>query len=167
MSAAQETTQRMLTLPDGKRIGLTLEGITWAAIDRLAAEGQTDWRQWCINVLKTTPDSANQTRAVRAAVTEGLMFHSFLQDRADLMRRPQPAVLALSGTFDDRDFDADLRTAQSIDGEEDYGGFSLLTGVDQFGRVCFWIRNNLRNSPNCIIPLPFTPAQINDALGSA
>jgi predicted DNA-binding ribbon-helix-helix protein len=154
----------MIPMPSGKRAALSLDHVTWRAIEHLASTEGVSWQAWCADVLLRHPSAVNMTAVVRAAATESLLMQAIAEERRALLNRHQSPLLALSATFNDEDFDADMATAAHIDGSVDYVGYSVITGADQFGRACLWLQNGLRGGPNAVIPLPFTPEQVQRAL---
>lgn len=87
----------------------------------------------------------------------------FFTDRAASLT-DMPPEMQLSGTFDDADFLATVKQAQSIDFVSgDLGGFQLATGVNEFGKISFYIKNN-QDELNLIISTPFTRKQWEAAL---
>ena len=143
---------------------MTLDPTTWTAIEQIAEAGNSTWQRWCEDTILRIGKTDNITRGVRSAVLEALLQASVLSDRQELVNRPQPALLALNAMFGDADFNEDLSKAKLIDGTSDFVAFEVITGSDQFGRACLWIRNGLRDGTHIAIPLPFTPEQISNAL---
>jgi predicted DNA-binding ribbon-helix-helix protein len=158
-----DATQRMVPTNGGKRIGIKLDQPTWQAIDWLSGQQGKTWQQWCANVIETIPNGENLTACVRATAMDSLLQETVFAERADALAGLQPLGFQLASVFyRDRDFNDGIEQA-TIEGRTDLFSVEVMTGMDEFGRVAFYIRNKLQEAPHMIISTPFKPAQWLDA----
>lgn len=84
----------------------------------------------------------------------GLLAETILAQRVSLDsiadRHP---LLRYSSTMDDADLAEHMRGCE-VWGAEDFGGFKLHAGKDEFGRPCLWIENGMKDWPSAVIPMP-------------
>ncbi len=154
-----EATQKMIPVGKGKRIGIKLDEPTWRAVEWLAEQAGQTWQQWCAQVIQEAgEDSNNMTAVVRAAAMDRLLSETILADRADQMTSPQAIAMRMAGQCDDGVFREDLQQS-TVESKSDCGGFTLRTGIDMYGRICYWIENGLRGGTHIIVRTPFTPEQ--------
>lgn len=155
---------KMRTLDlDGTKTGIRLDEATWAAVDLAAKRQGVKWTQWARAVLAADPDTDNKTGAVRAAAMQAVMEEVFRQERADQLAGFTTVGFRLAGQCDDEQFAQSLAEAH-IEGEADYIGFKVRSGIDENGCVAYWIENGLRDGVHVVIPTPFKPEQWLDAL---
>jgi predicted DNA-binding ribbon-helix-helix protein len=146
--------QRMLPLGDGKRSGIKLDAPTWQALDWLAEQKGQTWREWCLAIVRATPEEENITAAIRAAAMDGILMETILANRASLdsVAENHP-LLKYSAMMSDDELAEHMRSCH-IDGSEEMGGFTLHAGKDECGRPCLWIENQLKEWPSLVIPMP-------------
>lgn len=84
----------------------------------------------------------------------GLLAETVLAQRVSLdsiaERHP---MLRYSAMMNDQDLTEHMRGCE-VWGAEDFGGFKLHAGKDEFGRPCLWIENGMRGWPSVIVPMP-------------
>ena len=150
-----ETVQRMLTLSESKRLPIRLDEHTWQAIDWLADESSQSWVEWCRGVVgANSEDLKNITGTIRSAAMDGLLCATIFSQRAEQLAQNGPIWSGL-GMCSDQDFDHALSQAD-IEGAEDFIGFKLAAGINEFGYVTFYIGNGVKECSNLIISTPFT-----------
>lgn len=147
--------QRMLSLGDGKRLPIRLDEHTWRAIDWLSDEANQSWLEWCRNIVSAHSDDAkNITATIRSAAMDGLLRATIFNDRAEQLDRTGP-IWSCLGMCGDQDFDHALAQAD-IEGAEDFVGFKLAAGINEFGYVTFYFGNGVKECSNLVISTPFT-----------
>jgi predicted DNA-binding ribbon-helix-helix protein len=151
--------QRSLILA-GHKQGIYLEESEWQALDLLARGADKRWGELVTDFAALNPEQAgiNLTGLVRASITRGLLSQLFLQERGSLAELPQSPLLQLSAVFSDDELKHDLLISTGLS-SADMGGFQLWAGLDQFGRHCLWIENQLKGGSHVAIPL------VNHSLG--
>lgn len=151
---------------EGRRRGIRLDEGTWQAIDWLAEQRGVKWaelaREWVTLGAHGPEKDDNLTRIIRSATMQCLLQETILSERADQFGGLQSPGFALAGMADDASFDESLSQA-IIEATSDFVGFEISTGIDEFGRVAYWIRNGVRGGSNLILSTPFTPTQWLDA----
>ncbi len=157
--------QRSLGTPDGKRSTFSLDEQAWAALDILAADEGMSSKAWGERALLQAAGEKNMTAALRAAIMEGILARSILQERAELAHDTSAIGMELSGQCGDEDFNDDL-SAATVEFTFQGMGFELKSGLNENGQVCFWIRDNVRGGTHLIIPTPFTADQWQEASGT-
>lgn len=65
--------------------------------------------------------------------------------------------------YSERDF-AETVGQAFIESRADLTSVEISTGIDEFGRVAFYIRNREPDAPHMVISTPFTPMQWLDAV---
>jgi predicted DNA-binding ribbon-helix-helix protein len=148
---------------DGTKTSIRLDEATWTAVDLVSERRGMKWAQWAREVLLADPDTDNKTGAVRAAAMQAVMEEVFRQERADQLGEFTTVGFRLAGQCDDEQFAQSMAEAH-IEGEADYIGFKVRSGIDEHGCVAFWIENGLRDGAHVVIPTPFKPEQWLDAL---
>lgn len=68
-----QVTQRMLSLPDGRRTSIKLDSPSWQAVDFAAAKREAKWDEWAAGILANTNDVSNMTAYLRAAAIQALL----------------------------------------------------------------------------------------------
>ena len=155
---------RMLPLGQKRRLPLRLDAATWQAVEILASRSGITWQDWCARVLQSAGnDSTNMTAVVRSAAMDGLLGESIVAERAEQFTGPQAVAMQMAGICNNSVFAEDIR-AGAVQSSSEFGGFTLRSGTDENGRVCFWIENGLKEHPNAIVRTPFTPEQWRNAL---
>lgn len=146
--------QRMLPLGDGKRTGIKLDSATWQAINWLSEQKGQTWQEWCLAIVRTTPEDENITAAIRAAAMNDILMETVLASRANLESiADEHPLLRYSAMMNDEEFAEHMRSCH-IEGSEEMGGFTLHAGTDECGRPCLWFENQLKEWPNLVIPMP-------------
>lgn len=143
---------------DGKRRGIRLDEGTWQAVDWLAKQRGVKWQalanEWVVLATGGKREKGdNLTGIVRTAVMGALLEATILQERADMHQNTGPIWQAL-GMCDDTELHESLTQAQSIEGTEDFVGFKLAAGINEFGFVTFYIENGIKKGSNLIISTP-------------
>ena len=144
---------RTLELVGSKRTGIRLDPATWIAVDWLAARKGLKWAEWVREIVRNRPDTDNMTAVIREAAMDGILVETVLAKRATLresIAADHPMLIA-SAIMDDSDLAEHMGNCE-IHGSEDFGGFTLHAGNDEFQRPCVWIENNLRNCPHVVLP---------------
>jgi hypothetical protein len=157
-----ETTQRMVPLSDGSgdRAGIKLDTASWTAIEWLAAQEGITWQQWCLAVIKKAPEGVNLTATVRSAAMDAILNATVFADRAEAFASPQALGFSMAGVcWRPEDFQYALDQATVIEGRQDLGSVEIISGIDEFGRVCFYVRNKLEDCPSMTISVPLKPEQ--------
>ena len=152
-----ETQQRMLTLSNGKRMPVRLDEPTWTAIEYLAECSGQKWQGWCNDTLSELCPGENITAGLREAAMDGILAATVFPERAVQCSSAVPTWQNL-GECDDRDFDYALEQASKhgeIQGHQDFGGFTLYSGLSEWGNVTYYVRNNMREGASVIINTPF------------
>ena len=138
----------------GKRQPIRLEAPTWQAIDWLAGQTGLTWQQWCAAVIERTDPNENTTAAIRETAMAELLAATINAPRASLDSiADQHPLLRCSNTFDDSELAEHLRTCE-VWGDEDFGGFKLYVGRDEYSRPCVWIENSMKGWPSVVLPMP-------------
>lgn len=153
-----EMEQRPITLPDGKRSSIRLDEPTWAAIDWLADQAGQKWQAWCNGIITSLPTGENVTAALRAAAMDGILAETLFPERAAQHADPFAVTWKCLTEQNDRDFDYALEQAAkdgAIEGSADCGGFTIYSGVSEFGNVTFYVRNALKDGANIVINTPY------------
>lgn len=135
----------------GKRTTFRFDEQTWRAIDHIAALKGFNWAQWVYGIPE---QNDNRHTDIRSAVVSELMTLKSLRIEPGDLRVSAP-LLGDAVTMTDTEFAADLRgNLNFLDkAPVNLGGFSVCTG-DREGAPCIWIRNNLRDQPHLVIPIP-------------
>jgi predicted DNA-binding ribbon-helix-helix protein len=148
---------------DGKRYGVTLDGATWTAIDWLAEQRDEKWthtvRDWLAAEAEKGDDAdTNMTRVIRSSAIRDLMMSSmFGEERAqDLALMDAHPIMKNHGVLNDQRFDKMLGDTH-IQGESDFGGFTVLFGYDQQDQATVFIKNNMRDCPHVVFVAPNEP----------
>lgn len=135
----------------GKRTTFRFDDQTWRAIDHIAAlMGQT-WAQWVCGI---PVQFENRHTDVRSTVVSELMTLKSLRIQPEDLRVSAP-LLGNAQTMSDKEFAADLLGDMTFVDKSpvNFGGFSIRTGTRN-GAPCIWIKNNLRDQPHLVIPIP-------------
>lgn len=150
---------------DGKRRGIKLDPATWAAIDWLAEQQGVKWaelaRRWAelgLHRLDTKGD--NLTGIIRSYAIHELTQQTIFAERAEQYADTSAPTWRSIGQCNDDSFDyaiGEARKHGAIEGEQDFGGFELYSGVSEFGNVTYYIRNCMKFQQNIIISTPFKP----------
>lgn len=152
---------------NGKKRGIRLDAATWQTIDWLASQRGVKWfalaREWAVMAghtkqVGTDTNGENLTGVIREAAMQELMNATILSERAEMIESAGPIWQSLGMCNDEILTDA-MKSADSIEGLEDFVGFKLTAGVSEFGKVTYYIENNIKDCPNVIISTPFTPEQ--------
>lgn len=136
--------QRKIPLSSGKRFGLKLTETTWQAIDFLAEKRGKTWREWCASVIEDiAEDEKNLTAIIRDTAMDQLLSETvFNFERAgELESMANNAFTENHGVVDDNGIAPYLASAV---GQSDFGGFSIIFGVDSDGSDYLAVRNGLR-----------------------
>lgn len=145
---------RAVPLGQGKRQPIRLEAPTWQALEWLAGQAGLTWQQWCAAVIEGTPTEENTTATIRETVMGELLAATVNAPRASLDsiadRHP---LLRHSNTFDGAELAEHMRGCE-VWGGEDFGGFKLHAGKDEFDRPCLWIENGMKDWPSVVVPMP-------------
>lgn len=153
-----ELEQRMLKLGDGKRMPIKMELSSWKAVEWLADRDFVQWDEWCRKAIDS--GGGNATASIRAAVIDGLLQESIQQERAEAFGMPQATGFAMAGVcWRPEDFDYAVQQATAIEGRQDLGSVEVISGIDDFGRICYYIRNKLEDCPSMTISVPLTPTE--------
>lgn len=138
----------------GHKQGITLTESEWAALELVATAKGLKWHDYVRVLCADQPEAAkqNMTGLIRVAVTNALLIQQTLDHRAEAFSQPQSPLMQLSGVMSDADLDKDLKAAKNYGGA-DMGGYTLLSGLDQFGRSCIWVVNNLKGGSHVAIPM--------------
>lgn len=154
-----ETEQRMLKLGDGKRMPIRMEGSAWAAVDWLSGRDFVQWDEWCKKAIDAA-GGGNATSSIRTAIIDGLLFESIQQERADANGMPPATGFGMAGIcWRQEDFDYAVSQATVLEGRQDLVSVEVIAGIDEFGRVCYYIQNKLKDCPSMTISVPLTPSQ--------
>jgi predicted DNA-binding ribbon-helix-helix protein len=139
---------------DGKRYGVTLDDTTWTAIDWLAEQRDEKWthtvRDWLAAEAEKGDDAdSNMTRVVRSSAMRDLMtltiFNKDSEERAqDLALMNAHPIMKNHGILDDQRFD-DMLSESLIQGDADFGSFSVLFGYDVNDQPAVWVKNAMRD----------------------
>lgn len=159
-----EQQQRMMRLSDGKRMPVRMEVSSWNAVDWLADRDFIQWDDWCRRAIEAR-GGGNATASIRAAIIEGLLWENVAQERAEACGVPVATGFSLAGVCWDRnDFDYAVSQAISLEGRQDLGVVEVISGIDEFGRVCFYIRNKMEGCPSMTISVPLKPEKWLDIM---
>ena len=148
---------------DGKKRGIRLDDGTWQAIDWLADQRGVKWsvlaQEWATLAIQGEFEKGdNLTGVIRSAVMNALLQETILAERAEAYNLPEATGFALAGVcYRSEDFDHAVKQATLIDGCADLTSVEVHTGIDEFGRVSFYVRNLLEGQPSMTIATPFTP----------
>ena len=146
--------QKMLSLESGKRVGLRLDLATWQTIGRLAEEAGMSWQDWCRSIIDATPEGKNITAAVRSAAVDKLLEETLLKERGpDLSAMHASPLMRDSAALSDAQLD-NILSGATVQGETDFGGFTVMFGHDEHGQDCVWIRNGLRDHQHFAFIVP-------------
>lgn len=149
--------QRTISMPGTAtgRTGIKLDQTTWNAVETLATFKGLTWRQWCEAIAHENHDATNVTAAIREAVVSELLRAVTLgHDRAhDIAVMEAHPLMKDSGVLDDRMLEEVLNAAH-VQGESDFGGFSVLFGYDEHDQASIWIRNAMRDMPHFTFLIP-------------
>jgi predicted DNA-binding ribbon-helix-helix protein len=149
-----EAMQRMVPLEGGKRAGIKLDGPTWQAIEWLAARDNKTWQQWCAAVITTTPSSQNTTAAIREAAMDDLLSSAIFEGRgAQLEVMAEHPLMKDSAVLSDQQL-AKILSGATVQGWNDFGGFSIGFGHDEYGQSCIWVKNGLRDHQHFAFLVP-------------
>ena len=149
-----DVVQRMLPISGGKRAGLKLDASTWAAVDWLASRRGVTWQVWCRSVIDATPSGENVTAAIRSAAVNTLMEATILEGRGIWLETiGNHPFMRNSGTLNDTQFAA-IMESSTVQGESDFGGFTVLFGHDAAGQDSVWIHNGLRDGLHFAFVVP-------------
>ena len=148
------TQQRMVTLTDGKRVPIKLDAPTWQAVEWLAEHRSTTWAELCADVLASTPDADNMTATIREAAMSGLLEETVFADRAaQIAAMEMHPLMRNSGLLNDAQLNKILKTAR-VAGQSDFGGFTVIFGLDEYAQDCIWIKNGLRDGMHFAFVVP-------------
>lgn len=149
-----EIMQRMLNLESGKRTPVKLDAPTWQAVDWLAGQVGQSWKTWCADVAGKSSDGENMTAAIREAAMAGLLDASVFAGRDEQLAAMEAhPIMENSGILDD-DGLADILKNARVAGHSDFGGFSVLFGLDEHYQDCIWIKNGLRDGLHFAFVVP-------------
>jgi predicted DNA-binding ribbon-helix-helix protein len=149
-----EAMQRMVPLEGGKRAGIKLDGPTWLAVEWLAAQGGKTWQQWCAAIIIATPASQNTTAAIREAAMDGLLTAAVFGDRgAQVEAMEAHPFMKDSASLSDKQL-AEILSSATVQGWNDFGGFSIGFGHDEHGQSCIWVKNGLRDRQHFAFLVP-------------
>ena len=141
-----EAAQRMVPLTNGKRTGITLDQVTWQAIEWLSGQKEKTWQQWCSRVIEATPAGENTTAAIRAAAMDGLLSATIFEDRGqDLSAMEANSLTRNSVALNDRQLKEFLKLA-TVQGKSDFDAFEVIFGHDEHGEDFLVIKNGMRDS---------------------
>jgi len=148
----------------GKRRGINLDARTWNAVDWLAKQRGVKWgelaREWAEAGTSGPDKDENLTRVIRTAVINELLRETVFAERAEAMCGHQATGFRLAGMFYRQDdFEYAVKQATEIEGTQDLTTIEIATGADEFGRITFYIKNQLEGAPSMIISTPFTKAE--------
>ena len=149
-----EQKMRSLDTGAGNRTGIRLDAVTWEAVDWIAEQQGRKWSEWARELLQKHPDAINVTALLRNAVTETLLVQTLSQERGpDLSAMHASALMRDSAALSDAQLDNILKGA-TVQGESDFGGFTVMFGHDEHGQDCVWIRNGLRDRQHFAFIVP-------------
>lgn len=152
---------------DGKKRGIRLDGATWQAIDWLAEQRGVKWsalaHEWATmagHAKQVGNDSGgeNLTGVIRSHAMQELLNETILNERASMFENVGPIWQSL-GMVSDNDIQEVISQATSIEGSGDLVGFKIAAGVNEFGKVTFYIENGMKGCPSLIISTPFSLEQ--------
>jgi len=154
METAMEIIQRMLPLEGSKRTGLKLDGATWQAVDWLAAKRGVTWQDWCKSVVGATPAGDNITATVRAAAMNELLEATIFEGRGEWLETINfHPFMRNSAMLNDAQLE-DILAGATVQGRENFGGFTVIFGHDEGGQDCVWVRNGLRDGLHFAFVIP-------------
>lgn len=143
---------------EGKRRGIRLDAGTWQAVDWLAGQRGVSWsilaHEWATLGTNGPETDGNLTRVIRTSAMQALLSETILSERASMHETAGPIWQSLGMCDDDR-FHEIMGEAQHIEGAEDFGAFKLAAGVNEFGKVTFYIEGCIKDCSNLIISTPF------------
>ena len=137
----------------GKNItSFALPESTWEAVDFVSDSRGLKWTEWVRGVIDGLDPSANKTEAIRTAVIDELRCNKVIEARANSQDTwEEHPIMSGGSVFDDAELSDYLDDAQSIDGENDFIGFSLTFGTDRDGRPFVAIHNSIREGVHVVI----------------
>ena len=150
-----DSKMRTLELVGTKRTGIRLDSATWLAVDWLAERQGKKWAEWAREIAENNPGADNMTAVIREAAMNGILTETILAKRETLqgsLADEHPMLLA-SAIMDDDELIEHMGNSE-IQGSEDFVGFTLHAGIDEFQRPCIWIENNVKGCPSVALPMP-------------
>lgn len=155
---------------EGKRRGIRLDEGTWQAIDWLAEQRGVKWaelaREWATLGKHAIDSDKNMTRIIRSSAVQALLAETIFNERAEMFDTPSGPIWQSLGVCDDEGLDYALAQAKSIEGHQDFGGFTLHAGVSEHGNAAFYIRSSMKDGDNLIISTPFRLEEWAERMGS-
>jgi predicted DNA-binding ribbon-helix-helix protein len=154
-------TERMRALEfEGRRRGINLDQGTWQAIDWLADQKGVKWaelaREWLMIGTRGPQKDDNLTRIIRSSAMAALLNETIFAERAEMYASAGPIQMSM-GQCSDQDFEHALEQCQRIEFQnDDFGGFGVTIGNNEFGKATIYIKNQLKFGSNLIISLPIS-----------
>ena len=115
------------------------------------------WVDWAAKVIEGRPHAKSKAAAIRAALTDTLMTDQFLvmsEERSfDLDIMQDHPLMRNSAAVSDSQL-AEILKSATVQGQSDFGGFTVLFGHDEAGQNCIWIKNGLRDRQHFAFIVP-------------
>lgn len=147
-----ELEQRMLRLPNGKRMPVRLDDATWRAVDWLAKQAHKQWSEWCAAVIAASPDTNNVTAEIRAAAMKAVMESALTPNLATPSATELCHPMLSNGrlrVLQAADVDAELHS-MLIEETLNFAAFELVAG-DRDGIPSLLIRSKVENDFSAVL----------------
>lgn len=143
-----------------QRIPIELDQTEWDAVDWIAADEATTRTKWLrAKIAEAKMSGRAVTTTIRKAIAAACM--AALGKRADT---PPVTGFEQANTPSDDDF-TDMVAAAHINGTVDLIGCTVSAGVNESGRIAFYIRNGWRDGLHMTISTPMTPEEWRERMG--
>lgn len=152
-----ELRMRTLELANGRRTGIRLDPATWQAVDWIAEQQNRKWSEWAREEIEKYPNADNMTAVIRSAAMDAMFIATTIAEHSmtlDSIADEHP-LLRYSAMMNDKELAEHMHRPEcQIFGSEEFGGFTVHAGKDEFGRYCLWIENQLKGGLSVVIPMP-------------
>ena len=140
--------KKTLTLADGRVVSIALEPDFWDCIKLAASMRGMKWTEWARMVLANIGESGITPVLRLEAMNQVKFAHLFGENRAtDLWTADRNKLTKNHGMLNEEQLTDILKSSQ-IQGESDFGGFTIIFGFDEYGKDFLAVRNNLINHPH-------------------
>ncbi|SBT03888.1 conserved hypothetical protein [Candidatus Accumulibacter aalborgensis] len=151
---SREPRLRALSLSGGTRqTSLRLDGITWSAIDLLAARQGIRWQDWATRIIDANSQTGNMAGELRQAVIEELLDATIGHESSVVTLPEHHAILGASyHRVHDQVLDTALIGASVLHRDDSFVSFSVIVGgLDGDAPKPFLcIQNRLQGEPHLL-----------------
>jgi hypothetical protein len=148
-------------------VGLTtlqLEPEAWALVEAVSKARGQNWKAWVQEEAGKIPSNVSRAAWIRTRamalfyeIASRKELQAIAQERANVIAEgdpfSNPKLDSILGFLDEERLREHLSECV-VEGSTHLGGFTLHVGFDEFGRRCFWIENQFKDTLSVTISIP-------------